>query len=163
MIRAAAVLVLFLAASTIESSADTWRTCAREGGLCATPYATTVRYGANGAYRFKSVSGPVMCTNQVFGDPLFNAKKSCAFVVKGGAAARMQQVSSMGRVIAGNCVASYRNWQRMRGARAFAVTDDGRSCGWSTMKRNVAEAQNAAMTACRARFLKNCTVTESYP
>ena len=162
MIRFAAVFALFLIASISESSASTWKTCAVEGSLCAPPYPTTVRYGANGAYKFKATSGPIMCNNPVFGDPLFNVKKSCAFEVR-GPAAPSQEVNSMGRRITGSCANSYRNWQRMHGARAFAITDDGRQCGWSFNKRNVGEAQSAAMNACRARFLKNCTVTESSP
>lgn len=162
MLRGGLTVFFVLVSLSAASAQQTWQGCAAEGALCAVPYATTVRYGANGAYRFKTVNGPVLCSNQLFGDPLFNMKKSCSFAVK-GPAAPSQGVVSMGRPITGNCAGSYRKWQQMGGAKAFAITDDGRSCGWSNMKRNIGEAQSAAMNACRARFLKNCTVTESYP
>ena len=57
--------------------ADGWTFCASEGGLCAFSGTQQVRYGANGAYFYKSLSGGTPCTNSVFGDPIAGTAKQC--------------------------------------------------------------------------------------
>ena len=61
-----------------------WVNCATEGGNCALPESRTVRYGANGSYLYKTVTGSIACTNAVWGDPLFGVVKGCDYA---GAAA----------------------------------------------------------------------------
>lgn len=58
-----------------------WTFCSLEQGICTVPYATTVRYGANGAYYQQEVSESVACNNKVFGDPIFRTTKSCEYQV----------------------------------------------------------------------------------
>jgi hypothetical protein len=59
--------------------ADGWVDCAVEGGVCTVPGTVTVRYGANGTYATRSVTGSIACTNEVWGDPLFGVFKGCAY------------------------------------------------------------------------------------
>ena len=55
-----------------------WQTCAIENGICAVDGTATVRYGAEGKYITKIVTGEIVCTNQAFGnDPIFGAVKTC--------------------------------------------------------------------------------------
>jgi hypothetical protein len=59
--------------------------CAREGGYCRVPYPTRVFYGVPGRLTAIEVRGRgVPCTNEVFGDPAFGARKSCFFVARRG-------------------------------------------------------------------------------
>ncbi len=55
-----------------------WTVCAPEGGVCAFTGTTAVRYGANGAFVFKTVTDGTVCTNAVFGDPIFGIVKECS-------------------------------------------------------------------------------------
>jgi hypothetical protein len=57
----------------------TWTRCAVEGGVCTVPTSVTVRYGANGTYAYKTVTGSVGCTNNIWGDPLFGIVKACDY------------------------------------------------------------------------------------
>ncbi len=60
-------------------SAD-WVACANEGQTCEVPNTTTVRYGASGSYvEIDNVSGSILCTNSVFGDPIFGVYKHCDY------------------------------------------------------------------------------------
>jgi hypothetical protein len=61
-----------------------WVNCAAEGGVCAVPETRTVRYGGNGIYLYKSVTGSIGCNNAVWSDPLFGVVKACDYA---GAAA----------------------------------------------------------------------------
>ena len=62
------------------SSSDTgWMACAAEGGVCSVTGTHQVRYGANGFYVVKTVTGPVACTNAVFSDPAYKVVKSCSY------------------------------------------------------------------------------------
>jgi hypothetical protein len=62
-----------------RSVADGWVDCAVEGSVCTVPGTVTVRYGANGTYVTRSVTGSIACTNEVWGDPLFGVFKGCAY------------------------------------------------------------------------------------
>jgi hypothetical protein len=52
------------------SPSETWTTCANQYGTCTFSGTRQVRYGANGVYVTKTLTGPVACSNTVFGDPL---------------------------------------------------------------------------------------------
>jgi hypothetical protein len=56
----------------------TWTQCATEGGTCNFSGTTSVRYGTATAYVTKSVTGPVACSNTVFGDPAPGYGKTCS-------------------------------------------------------------------------------------
>ena len=62
-----------------ESSAQTttWTFCAREGGTCSFSGTQQVRYGANGLYAYRTLTGGTACTNAVFGDPAPGVAKQC--------------------------------------------------------------------------------------
>jgi hypothetical protein len=52
--------------------------CAAEGDVCGVDGRRTVAFGANGAFRFMTVSGTAKCTAAAFGaDPLYGVTKSC--------------------------------------------------------------------------------------
>ena len=54
-----------------------WTLCAAEGGFCAFAGTQQVRYGANGVYSYRTLSGGTACTNSVFGDPIVGTAKQC--------------------------------------------------------------------------------------
>ena len=57
--------------------ASDWTFCASEGGFCAFAGTEQVRYGANGVYSYRTLSGGTACTNSVFGDPIAGTPKQC--------------------------------------------------------------------------------------
>jgi hypothetical protein len=57
---------------------STWTTCASEGATCSFSGTAQVRYGTATAYVIKTVTGPVACSNTVFGDPAPGYSKSCS-------------------------------------------------------------------------------------
>jgi hypothetical protein len=66
--------------ATAPSTSDAgWTPCAAEGGTCTVSGTRQVRYGANGYYVTKTVTGSVACTNAVFGDPAYKLVKSCSY------------------------------------------------------------------------------------
>jgi hypothetical protein len=66
--------------SDTVSDSVTWTDCANEGQTCSVSGTREVRYGANGSYITKMVSGSVACTNQAFGrDPAYGFAKKCQF------------------------------------------------------------------------------------
>jgi hypothetical protein len=60
-------------------STVTWTACASEGGTCSVSGTRQVRYGYNGYYATKVVTGSVACSNAVFGDPKPGYAKSCSY------------------------------------------------------------------------------------
>jgi hypothetical protein len=56
-----------------------WTDCAGENGSCSFDGSRQVRYGANGVYVYKTLTGPVSCSNATFGDPLYGVPKTCAY------------------------------------------------------------------------------------
>jgi hypothetical protein len=67
-------------AMRLHSSTTTstnWTFCASEGGTCSFSGTQQVRYGANGAYFYKTLTGGTACTNSVFGDPAVGTVKQC--------------------------------------------------------------------------------------
>ena len=72
-----AAFILTLPASPLAQTSD-WTFCASEGGACSFSGTTEVRYGGNGIYVYKTLTGGTPCTNAVFGDPAPGIAKSCA-------------------------------------------------------------------------------------
>jgi hypothetical protein len=63
-----------------------WSACATEGGVCNFSGTRNVRYGANGSYLFKTITGSIACNNYAWGsDPIVGIAKSCE--VDGGGTA----------------------------------------------------------------------------
>lgn len=60
-----------------------WKVIAQEGETCDAPAGTLVRYGADGSFLTKVVDGPVACSNDVFGDPIFGTAKACSILSHG--------------------------------------------------------------------------------
>ena len=72
------VAILFALPASASAQTSEWTTCASEGGFCAFTGTQEVRYGANGFYFYRTLSGGTACINSVFGDPLIWTAKSCA-------------------------------------------------------------------------------------
>ncbi len=63
---------------------DTWVPCGAEGDVCSVPDTRVVRYGANGSYLYKTVTGAIGCGNSDWADPLFGVAKACAYSANAG-------------------------------------------------------------------------------
>jgi hypothetical protein len=59
------------------TGSEVWVACASEWEVCKVADTRLVRYGANGQYVFKTVSGSISCTNDVWGDPIVGVVKRC--------------------------------------------------------------------------------------
>lgn len=66
-------------ASIQDASAETWTTCAQEGGTCTFTGTRNVRYGAKNKWVTKTFTTSTACTDAVFGDPIPRLKKSCQY------------------------------------------------------------------------------------
>lgn len=70
---------------TATADADGWTYCAAEGAcddstaVCNFSGIKTVRYGVEGAFHYKTTTGPVSCNNCTFGDPMEMVAKHCDF------------------------------------------------------------------------------------
>jgi hypothetical protein len=60
------------------TATPTFTACASEGGTCSFSGKREVRYGTSTLYTSKVVTGPVACTNTVFGDPARGQVKACS-------------------------------------------------------------------------------------
>ncbi len=60
-------------------TAEVWTRCAAERTTCNFTGSKKVRYGANGFFSYKTLTGPVACNNTVFGDPLYGTLKNCDY------------------------------------------------------------------------------------
>jgi hypothetical protein len=58
-----------------------WVFCANEGGYCSFTGTRVVRYGAQGKYVTKTLTGGTPCNNDVFGDPVYGVAKTCELAV----------------------------------------------------------------------------------
>ena len=67
------------APTTPTTPTVTWTACASEGGTCSVSGTREVRYGANGKFATKVVTGAVACSNAVFGDPANGVVKACRY------------------------------------------------------------------------------------
>ena len=70
-------LTITVTAVVTPPTTSTWTKCAVENATCAFTGTKTVRYGANGKYIIKTISGGTPCTNAVFGDPIVGTVKTC--------------------------------------------------------------------------------------
>jgi len=67
------------------SQTNDWVFCAAEGATCHVNGDAVVRFGAQGLYEYKNVAGPVLCSTDIFGDPVRGERKSCAYSRTGSA------------------------------------------------------------------------------
>jgi len=75
---AAGMTSVSTAAMVPPTGAD-WTTCAIEGGTCTVSGTRKVRFGANGVFATRTVTGSIACTTAAFGgDPVYRVLKSCA-------------------------------------------------------------------------------------
>jgi spore coat protein U-like protein len=61
------------------STATSWTACANEGATCSFSGTREVRFGANGVYTSKIITGSTPCTTAVFGDPIYGVAKTCSY------------------------------------------------------------------------------------
>ena len=78
-VTAPVVAALTPAPTPAPASAEGWTQCAAENDTCSFDGTRQVRYGANGVYTYQTVTGPVSCSNNIFGDPIFGVVKACSF------------------------------------------------------------------------------------
>lgn len=72
------LMVIAVLVIATRAEAQEWTFCAPEGGVCAFTGTMEVRYGANGLFVVRTLTGGTACTNAVFGDPIFGTAKTCA-------------------------------------------------------------------------------------
>lgn len=78
--NSSAPTVSFNVANAIKQpETTTWIKCANEWETCNFSGTKQVRYGANNSYAYKTVTGPVACHNDVFGDPAYGLTKTCEY------------------------------------------------------------------------------------
>ena len=65
------------------NSARGWRHCAGENEYCRVPGNARVRYGVDGRYAYRNVSGGVQCSYRIFGDPARGEHKTCSYQAGG--------------------------------------------------------------------------------
>jgi len=56
-----------------------WTPCASETQQCNFSGTKQVRFGANGVYNYGTFTGGVVCSNAVFGDPIYGVIKHCDY------------------------------------------------------------------------------------
>jgi mannan endo-1,4-beta-mannosidase len=87
--------VFALSITSAAAAQSTYTDCATENQACAFSGTHVVRYGALGAYVYKTFSDGVACSNAAFGgDPLVGAVKSCA--IDGASISRVTSALSVG-------------------------------------------------------------------
>ena len=61
-----------------------YRFCSNEGRRCntGTKALTSVAFGANGRFKYRSVRGAVACTSRIFGDPAPRVRKKCYVFIR---------------------------------------------------------------------------------
>jgi hypothetical protein len=62
-----------------NAAAVTWTACGSEGATCTFSGTREVRFGANGLYTSKVITGSTPCTSAVFGDPVKGVAKTCSY------------------------------------------------------------------------------------
>jgi hypothetical protein len=72
-----AALVLCLLGMAGAAQAAGWRQCADEGQVCQLDGRGVVRYGVDGQWSTRTMSGSVVCGNDLFGDPAPQQVKRC--------------------------------------------------------------------------------------
>nr|WP_176936579.1 right-handed parallel beta-helix repeat-containing protein [Massilia sp. PDC64] len=66
-------------AAAPKAAASAWTPCAGEGAICQLSGTNRVRYGTEGKYVTKVLTGPVTCSNATFGDPDHGSLKTCSY------------------------------------------------------------------------------------
>ncbi|HAU07488.1 MAG: Alpha-L-rhamnosidase [Candidatus Yanofskybacteria bacterium GW2011_GWF1_44_227] len=77
--RSCAAISVTVGSGSVLGAQNNWTYCAAENGYCNFYGTQLVRYGANGVYYYRTLSGGVTCTNAVFGDPIFGVAKQCSY------------------------------------------------------------------------------------
>ena len=72
-------MVALTAASSATVADAVWTACANEHETCTFPGTRKVRYGVEGAWATRTLTGSTACSNAVFGDPAYGTLKSCAW------------------------------------------------------------------------------------
>jgi hypothetical protein len=72
-------------ASATLVQATNWIKCADENSTCTVNGTRQVRYGANGSFAYRTVTGSVSCNNATFGDAIPGVAKSCQYADDGAA------------------------------------------------------------------------------
>lgn len=61
-----------------------WIFCANQNGVCTVPGTRVVRFGANGLFKYKMITGSVTCVPANFGgDPIVGVAKQCHYTTAG--------------------------------------------------------------------------------
>ena len=68
-----------LARPSREANDGDWTACANEGELCRFRGTRLVRFGAEGAYYYRTESREIACATEEFGDPVRRVPKQCQF------------------------------------------------------------------------------------
>lgn len=63
--------------SAAPTAIPTWTTCAVENAFCSFAGTAPVKYGAGSSWYTGTFTNGVLCSNSVFGDPLYGTVKSC--------------------------------------------------------------------------------------
>jgi len=59
-----------------------WTRCAAEGEYCRVNGAARIRYGADNRYEYRNVTGGILCSVRLFGDPAYGIHKTCEYMAK---------------------------------------------------------------------------------
>lgn len=70
--------------------------------------------------------------------------------------------SGVGIIRSNECVAGFQQFERRGKNRAFAISPDGKACGWSGENRTIGAAIQAAKTSCTNEGFGNCSVFRDY-
>jgi hypothetical protein len=73
------ILLVTLMIPSLARAQTEWTHCAGEDVRCEFSGTKEVRYGVEPAYVYQVHTDGVMCSNDVFGDPLVGALKSCSY------------------------------------------------------------------------------------
>ncbi len=60
-----------------DQADDQWQRCASQGNTCEVAGRHVIRYGANNSYLYTVRNGPTLCDDNIMGDPLPGANKTC--------------------------------------------------------------------------------------
>jgi hypothetical protein len=126
---------------TAAPSAGSWVTCANEGGVCTVSGTSNVRYGANGSYFYKTVSGSIACGNGAWGDPLFGIVKSCAYD-SGGTVASPPTPTTPTAPTTPSLGTAALQWNAATDPRVVAYR-----VYWGTARGNYQQARGSGLTA----------------
>ncbi len=71
------VLLALVLASAGTAFAQQWTKCASQDGYCYVNGSAVVSYGAGQNWAKRNVSGGILCSHNIFGDPAVGVNKSC--------------------------------------------------------------------------------------